>query len=241
MEIKLPNKPIEAKIENPRFMILFGKPKSGKTELASRLENNLIIDLEDGSDFVKGLKIKASNTEELLKIKKAIKEAGNPYEYVTIDTGTALEEMVLPMAKEMYMNTPMGKNFKGDDIRTLPNGGGYLYIRLAFNKILKAFRGITDHLILLAHTKERTINRDGKEMSEHLVDLSGKLGSIISSKADAIGYVYRRKNETRVNFNGGGDFIVEARAPHLRGKDILAMESDENGILTSHWDRIFKK
>jgi hypothetical protein len=34
----------------------------------------------------------------LLDAGKAIKEAGKPYKYVTIDTVTALEDMVMPLA-----------------------------------------------------------------------------------------------------------------------------------------------
>ena len=46
--IVLPKEKVKAKVENPRFLIIFGKPKAGKTTLASKLDNNLIIDLERG-------------------------------------------------------------------------------------------------------------------------------------------------------------------------------------------------
>ena len=46
--IELPTKKVEAKVSNPRFLILGGKPKAGKTSCAAALENNLIIDLEGG-------------------------------------------------------------------------------------------------------------------------------------------------------------------------------------------------
>ena len=62
-----------------------------------------------------------------------------------------------------------------------------------FKKLLIFFRSLADHIILIGHTKDRTINREGKELSENLLDLSGKLERIISSKADALGYVYRKK------------------------------------------------
>ena len=42
-----------------------------------------------------------------------------------------------------------------------------------------------------------------------------------------------------MNFNGGEDCIVEARADHLRGKEIVIAESDEENKITAYWDRIF--
>jgi len=236
----LPTSKTPAKTENPKFLILFGKPKSGKTTILAGLENNLIIDLEEGSNYVDAMAVKANNIDDLKAISKAIKEAGNPYKYITIDTATALEDIILPMALADYKSTPMGKTFDGLDVRTLPNGAGYLYIREAFQRVVNIFRGLTEHLILIGHTKDRTINRDGKELSENLLDLSGKLERIISSKADALGYVYRKKNQTIINFNGGEDLLVEARPAHLRGKEIVIAESDEDGVITMHWDKIFK-
>ena len=50
--IVLPTEKVKAKVKNPRFLILFGKPKSGKTTIASQLDSNLIIDLEGGAEFL---------------------------------------------------------------------------------------------------------------------------------------------------------------------------------------------
>lgn len=247
--MNLPTSKNKPTTENPKLLILFSKPKNGKTTIAAGLDGNLIIDLEEGSNYVECMAVKANNIDELKAIAGSIREAGCPYKYITLDTVTALEEMIMPMALADYRSTPMGKAFGLNpqtgkyqyvDIRTLANGGGYLYIREAFQKVINIFRGLTDHLILLGHTKDRTINRDGKELSENLLDLSGKLERIISSKADALGYVYRKKNQTIINFNGGDDLIVEARPAHLRGKEIVIAESNEDGVITTYWDKIFK-
>ncbi len=238
--MELPKEKTKVTNQDPKLMILFGKPKSGKTTIVSTLENNLLIDLEDGSDFVEAMKVKISNIKELLDLKKSIIEAGNPYDYITLDTATALEEYVLPLAKKKYKETPMGKNFQGEDVRMLPNGAGYLYAREAFKDVINTFKKATPHLILLGHQKDKQITKEGKELSENALDLSGKLERIISAEADALGYVYRKKNQTIINFNGGGESIVEARPPHLRGQEITIAESDESGNLTTHWDKIFK-
>jgi hypothetical protein len=123
-EITLPKSIIKAERTNPKRLIVYSKPKIGKTSLFAALENNLILDLERGSDFVDALKVKINSLEELIDVGKKIKEEGRPYKYVTVDTVTALEEMVMPLALKKYKATPIGKNFPGNNILTLPNGAG---------------------------------------------------------------------------------------------------------------------
>ena len=85
--IVLPKEKLKARIENPRFLILFGKPKSGKTTLASKLDNNLIVDLEGGSEFLEALAIQARSVNDLGEIANAIreeikKEGGDKWEFL---------------------------------------------------------------------------------------------------------------------------------------------------------------
>ena len=44
--IKLPTKKVPANFKSPRKLIMFSKPKVGKTILCSELQDSLIIDLE---------------------------------------------------------------------------------------------------------------------------------------------------------------------------------------------------
>lgn len=233
------------KVNNPRFLILYGKPKSGKTTIAAALDNNLIIDLEGGSEYLSALSVQARNIRDLGEISQAIQAeitatGKKPYKYITIDNATRLEEMCLDYAKTLYMQTPMGKTYKGDDIRTLPNGSGYMYLRQAVKKVIDMFRALSDNFILIGHTKDKIINKEGEELSEMALDLVGKLGDIVCGEADAVGYIYRKKNETIISFEGGDNTIREARAPHLRGQKIVIAESDSDNNITVHWDRIYK-
>lgn len=43
----LPIEKVPAKVGNPRYLVLYGKPKTGKTTIVAAIPNNLIIDLED--------------------------------------------------------------------------------------------------------------------------------------------------------------------------------------------------
>lgn len=241
----LPKEKSVPKVNNPKFLIVFGKAKAGKSSVMASLENNLIIDLENGYQALSALVVQARNVNDFAEIANALKaeieknEGKFPYRYITIDNATRLEEMCLSYACQLYRQTPMGKNYQGNDVRTLPNGSGYLYLRQAIRKIIDMFRGLCETLILVAHTRDRQIQVEGQEMSEMTLDLAGKLGDILCGEADAIAYCYRRKNETIFSFEGGENTIREARATHLRGKKIVVAESDEDNNITYHMDRIF--
>lgn len=242
--MELPTQKQKPLTENPKFTILFGKPKSGKTTIVAALENALIIDTEGGSNYVECMSVQVRNMDDLKQLKTALIEAnekkgGCVYKYGVIDTATMLEDISLELALTLYKATPMGKGFKETDVRTLANGAGWLYVRDAFQMIIEGLKPLFDHIILVGHTKDKIINKQGKELSENSLDLTGKLERIMAGKADALGYVYRNKNQTIINFNGGGDFIVEARPAHLRGKEIVIAESDAEGNMTFHWDKIF--
>ena len=227
-----------------RFVIFFGRPKAGKSSAMAALDSNLIIDLENGYKNLSALVIQARNINDFGEIAKALQEeiqktGKYPYKYITIDNATRLEEMCIGYAITLYRQTTVGKNYKGTDIRTLPNGSGYMYIRQAVRKVIDMFRTLCETLILVAHTKDRQINIEGQEMNEMTLDLTGKLGDILCGEADAIGYVYRKKNQTIISFEGGESSVREARPEHLRGKKIVIAESDEDNKLTFYWDKIF--
>jgi len=227
-----------------RFLIIFGKPKAGKTTLASRLDNNLIVDLEGGSEFLEALAVQARSVKDLgdiaTAIREEIKQTGKkPYKYITLDNASRLEEICLSYAAQLYRATPMGKNYSGNDVRTLPNGSGYMYLQQAVRKVIDMFRDLCDNFILIGHTRDKLINKEGEELSEMSLDLVGKLANIICGEADAVGYVYRKRNETHISFEGGDNSVREARAPHLRGKNIVIAESDENNDIKVYWDKIY--
>ena len=243
--IILPTQKVPASSTNPSFLILYGRPKSGKTSCLAQLDNNLIVDLEGGSTFIEALAVQARSVNDLGEIAQAIRaknsEVGhNFYKHITIDNATRLEEICLPYAATLYRQTPIAKNWKGTDVRTLPNGSGYFYIRQAVRKIIDMFRELCDEFILVGHVKDVQVDQNGEELSEMALDLVGKLSSIICGEADAVGYLYRKGNETHISFKGGDGTIKEARAPHLRGKDIIIATGNEDGTITTDWKQIYK-
>lgn len=193
--------------------------KAGKTSALAQLENNLIIDLEGGSKFIDALAIQARTISDLGEIAQAIRaknaEVGhNFYKRITIDNATRLEDICMSYACTLYHKTELGKNWKGDDITTLARGAGYKYLRDAVKKVIDMFKDLCDEFILVGHVKDSITEKDGQEVNAKEIDLVGKLGKIVCGMADAVGYVYRKDNETHISFKSQGDgTVMEASAP----------------------------
>jgi len=257
MSINLPlEKRTKAKKINPRILLLYGPPKVGKSTIASQLENNLILDIEKGSDYLEtGLIMKANSWEKVMEIGEAIKAAGKPYKYLTLDTATELEEWCDALGKRLYLAAPSaGKKYKDNpdllaSIKVLPGndggyGPGYQWLRIAYGMCFNYLRSLAEHFIIIAHVRDSTlVDNKGNEihggsvLSKNL-DLTGKLKAITCSRADSIGFIYRKivgaengkpVSELRVNFSGS-EVMAGSRARHLVGQDF---EFDWNKIFMS--------
>lgn len=264
--IELPTERSVVTNYNPKLLVVFGKPKSGKSSFIAAIDSNLIIDLEDGYRALPVMKVQARTAKNMFDIRDAIIAKGRelkkaPYKFITIDNATRLEEMSLTFANDLYRQTPMGSKWglltddKGmfvmdpktgkpvldpkADVRQLPNGGGWLYMRKAIRQLIDMFKPLCESLILVCHVKDKQIQKNGEEMSEMAVDLAGKTGDIICGEADAVGYLYRDGNKTFLSFEGGDNTIKEARPLHLRGKKILVAESNENNEVVFDTSKVF--
>lgn len=254
---KLPLQKVKAATQSPKNLIIFSAPKTGKTELMAGLGNNLILDMEDGSDYVDAMKIKVKTVADIKKVGVAIKEAGYPYDYVTIDTVTALETICVPYAEILYAKTPMGKNwFKKDgvtgklapesgkaqygNILALPNGAGYAYLRQAFTNIVEHIKTFAPRLIQLGHVKDTLLEKAGAEVNASDLDLTGKIKRIAASQSDAIGFLYRHKNGTQniLSFKTTGEVACGARPKHLSNQEIVISEMTDKGLVTN-WDKVY--
>ncbi len=254
MSIKLPTKKVKATTKSPNNLIIFSKPKVGKSSLLAELPDCLLLDLENGSDFLDAVKIKANSIEDIKEIGEEIKKAGHPYKYVAVDTITALEDKCIPFAEKLYSRKPMGKSwFKKDaagnlakdsgkaqygNILNLPNGAGYAYLREAMVKSIEYIKTLAPRVILVGHIKDVMLEKAGAEFTSSDLDLTGKIKRIMTSQSDAIGYLYRKGNKNILSFATNDSVACGARPEHLRNKEIVLSELQDNKF-TTHWDEIY--
>jgi len=105
--------------------------------------------------------------------------------------------------------------------------------------MIEKVKGCADRVILLGHVKDKSIEKEGKEVTARELALTGKLSSITCANADAIGFIYREGNKCIITFETNNELICGARPAHLRNRKFTISEEAVDGTLTTYWDRIF--
>ena len=240
MPIELPKNKIPAETQDPKNLIIFSKPKIGKSTALANLPNCLCVDLEGGGyDYIDAMKVKISSVKELRELCKAIIDAGKPYKFIALDTISRLEDMVKPLALKLYLDTPAGSKFTGDDVLDAAMGAGYQYIRKAMEMCIDMVAKCAPNIILVCHSKDAAIGIS--DLTTRQIDLLGKSGRILASKSDGIGFMSRDEHSNTILSFNTNDTSIEAgaRPIHLRNKEIILGEMLENGTIEYHWERIF--
>lgn len=244
---ELPMVPTGPANTDPDNLIIFSKPKTGKTTLVSGLPNALILDLENGSDYVTAMKVKARSIDDIKIIGKKIKEAGYPYKFVIVDTITALEEKCVDYAEELYSKSPMGKDWfeegggkeKYGNILQMPRGAGYFWLREAYVKVSNYIQTWAPYIIQLGHVKDAELGKEGGEFNALDLDMTGKLKRMAAGKSQAIGYLYRKGNQNILSFVTSDKVICGARPEHLSNKQIVLSEKQDDGTFVFNWDQVY--
>ena len=91
MSIVLPTTKVKAERVNPKRLIIYSKPKTGKTTAFAGLENNLILDLEQGSEYVEALKVKIDPTLFLEKFGAPIEKIDELVKAKTVTISSLME------------------------------------------------------------------------------------------------------------------------------------------------------
>jgi hypothetical protein len=110
----------ETALDYPEHLILYAKPKLGKTDLVSYLPDCGIVDIENGAKYVTGYIHKVHDPDPIKTLANLntlldwlIKE--KPYTFIAYDTMTFLEECTIIQGTYDYMNSTQGKKFNRVD------------------------------------------------------------------------------------------------------------------------------
>lgn len=220
--MELPTTKTPSAMKDPRFLLLYGSPKAGKTSTLAKLDNCLIIDTENGTDYVDALKVNINNLDAYRIMSKAFAATDTKYDYIALDTIDNLANWV-----EQHVCKQNGVATIGD----MEYGKGFALVREAVIKaIMKLQEFANKGIIVVGHTKTSTIVDEdhNKVINMNELNLTGKLKNELMANADAIGFVFREDGELKISFKSGDVATTGSRCPHLADQ-----------ILDFKWNNIY--
>ena len=167
-----------------KYLLLYGKPKTGKTTMASRFPKNLLIAFEKGYNAIDG--IKAVDVNKWLEFRQILKQLEKPeaqamYDTITIDTTTIAYEMC-----EQFVCSQNGVQ----SIRDIPWGQGWTLVKKEFETCLRKITMLGYGLVLISHIetrKEKTA--DDSEIEILAPSMPKRCYEVVNQIVDIIGYI----------------------------------------------------
>ena len=167
-----------------KYILVYGKPKTGKTTLASRFPKNLLIAFEKGYNAIDG--IRAIDINKWADFKLVLrqlekKEAQEMYDTITIDTTTIAYEMC-----EQYVCAQHGVQTIAD----IPWGQGYTATKKEFEKCLRKITMLGYGLVLISHIETRKEKlSDDNEIEILAPSMPKRCYEVVNQIVDIIGYI----------------------------------------------------
>ena len=176
-----------------KYLLLYGKPKCGKTSFSAQMPRNLLIAFEKGYNAIAGIKpIDISKWSDFKLVLRQLEkpEARQLYDSITIDTLTIAWQLC-----EEFICAQNGVQKIGD----IPWGGGYAACKKEFETALRKITMLGYGLLMITHVAKRVeIDKDGSEREILSPDMPKRAAEIANGLVDIIGYI-------GVEFRGDGD------------------------------------
>ena len=167
-----------------KYLLLYGKPKTGKTTMASRFPKNLLIAFEKGYNAIDG--IKAVDINKWSEFRQVLRQLEKPeaqamYDTITIDTTTIAYEMC-----EQFVCSQNGVQ----SIRDIPWGQGWTLVKKEFETCLRKITMLGYGLVLISHIemrKEKTA--DDSEIEILAPSMPKRCYEVVNQIVDIIGHI----------------------------------------------------
>lgn len=166
---------------------IYGAPKTGKTTLATQMNNCLLIATEKGYNALPGVMAQdVTSWSEIRQVYRELKkdEVKKTFDAIIIDT--------VDIAAEMCQKYICNQN-DIEALGELPYGQGWTKFKNEFNDV---FRGLTQlgyAVFFIGHHKEQTIAVDGEDKIYIRSAMSNSTRSVITGMADIIGYAHQQR------------------------------------------------
>lgn len=167
-----------------KYVMLYGKPKSGKTTSAAAFPKSLLLAFEKGYNAIGG--VRAVDITKWADVKMVVRQLSKPeakeaYSTVIFDTASIAYDLA-----ESYVCAQNGVT----KISDVAWGQGYAQTKKEFENTLRTITQLGFGIVLLAHSTSRIEKQaDGSEVEIISPNLSKRAAEVCNGLVDLIGYI----------------------------------------------------
>lgn len=171
-------------------VFFYGEPKSGKTTIATKFPNHLLLAFEKGYNTIPGAMVQPINTwGEFKKVIRQLKDekVKARFETIIVDTADIAYDYC---EKFICANAPRSDGGIGvDSIGDIPYGKGYKLAAKEYDEALRTILQLNYGLVIISHAVDKVFkDQNGQEYNQIVPTLDSKPRNIVSRMADIIGY-----------------------------------------------------
>lgn len=164
-------------------VFFYGEPKSGKTTIASKFPNALLLAFEKGYNALAGVMAQPINSwAEFIKVQRQLKDDKVKEKFSTIIIDTA-------DIAYSYCEKYICANNGVDTIADIGYGKGYALVGNEFDEKLRSIVQMGYGIVLISHATDKVFkDESGQEYNKIVPTLDKRSNNIVARMADIIGY-----------------------------------------------------
>ena len=164
-------------------VFFYGEPKSGKTTIASKFPNALLLAFEKGYNALAGVMAQPINSwAEFIKVQRQLKDDKVKERFSTIIIDTA-------DIAYSYCEKYVCANNGVDTIADVGYGKGYTLVGNEFDEKLRSIVQMGYGIVLISHATDKVFkDENGTEYNKIVPTLDKRSNNIVARMADIIGY-----------------------------------------------------
>lgn len=160
-----------------QIMLIYGRPKIGKSTFCSNLDKALFLATEAGLNHLKVAKVNLTSWDMFLDVCKELKDGDDRYDTIIIDTVDNLVDLCAD-----YINAKNEISHPSE----LGYGKGWSDITKELKRVLTKLVAMPYGLIMIGHSKQEEIETKTSKYNRFTLTISGKNADVIKDMSDII-------------------------------------------------------
>jgi hypothetical protein len=160
-----------------QVILIYGRPKVGKSTFCSYFDDALFIATEPGLNHLEVFKVSCNSWEKVIEACAEIAKGEHKFKTIVIDT---LDNLITYCAE--YVCKEAGADYIGD----IPHGKGWSMVTNEIKRVLVKLSNMSYGLVMVSHCQQEEIETKTRKYNRWTINVSGKNRDVILAIPDII-------------------------------------------------------